>query len=62
MLYFHDAENGPGGGPGGLGLGGGGAGGLGGLSFMKPSKVQGSSAVAGRGSKGRRGGGRQLRL
>ncbi len=36
VLYFHDAENGPGGGLGGLGVGGGGAGGLGrgGLSFM----------------------------
>ncbi len=38
VLYFHAAENGPGGGLGGLGLGGGGAGGLGrGPSFMTAS-------------------------
>jgi hypothetical protein len=41
VLYFHDAENGPGGGLGGLGIGGGGAGGLGSLSFMTASKAPG---------------------
>jgi len=54
VLYFHDAESGPGGGLGGLGRGGGFGGS--GLSFMTASKVPGSSAAAGRGSEGRRGG------
>jgi len=40
VLYFHDAENGPGGGLGSLGIGGGGAGGLGGLSFMTASRLK----------------------
>ena len=53
VLYFHDAESGPGGGLGGLGIGGGGAGGLGrGPSFITASKAQGSSAAAGLGSEG----------
>ncbi len=46
VLYFHDAESGPGGGLGGLGIGGGGAGGFGGLSFMTASKALGSSAAS----------------
>jgi len=47
VLYFHDAESGPGGGLGGLGIGGGGAGGFGGFSFMTASKAPNSSAAAG---------------